>query len=63
MCIKKVWPLKVMPTIQETVAEGVNYTVFLGISSEGDYFMMAKEDFSTNTAAFISSSHSLKGFW
>ena len=45
MCSKKGWSQKGTPAIQETVAEGMNYTIFLGISSEGDYALMVKEGF------------------
>ena len=33
------------PAIQETLAKGVNLTVFLGISNEGNYALMTKDEF------------------
>ena len=48
-------------TIYETVTGGLNFTILLGISDDGDYVLKVK-DFSTDTAAFISSNYSAIGF-
>ena len=45
MCNKRGWLLKGTTAIHETVAEDVNYTVFLRISNEGDCALMVKEGF------------------
>ena len=45
MCSSKGWSVKGTPALQETVAEGKNMTIFLGISSEGDYALMVKDGF------------------
>ena len=45
MCSSKGWSIKGTPALQETVAEGKNMTLMLGISSEGDYALMVKHGF------------------
>ena len=45
MCSSKGWSVKGSPALQETVAEGKNMTIFLGISSEGDYIVVVKDGF------------------
>ena len=45
MCSTKGLSVKGTPALQETVAEGKNMTIMLGISSEGDDALMVKHGF------------------
>ena len=62
MCSTKGWSVKGTPALQETVAEGKNMTIMLGISSEGDYALMVKHGF-FSIVLITFSSYFLKEFW
>ena len=45
MCSSRGWSIRGTPAYQDTIPEGLVFTLFLGISSEGEYAVIVKKGF------------------